>query len=176
MLVDIVVSERALRELYLAPFMIAVRDSNPGSFMTAYNKLNGIHCSENMHLLKDILRDEWKWDGLLVSDWYGTYSTTEAVQAGLDLEMPGPSRWRNMNLTHAVNSGKLDESVLDDRVRNVLNAVNKAQRSGIIEGAPETTRNTHEDRALLRRTAAESIVLLKNEDSLLPFSKNKTVS
>lgn len=69
MLVDINVSERALREIYLAPFMLAVRDANPGSFMTAYNKVNGTHCSENMHLLKDILREEWGWDGLVVSDW-----------------------------------------------------------------------------------------------------------
>lgn len=81
-----------------------------------------------------------------------------------------------MNLTHAVNSGKLDERVLDERVRNVLKTAEKAQASGIIEGAPETTRNTPEDRLLLRRTAAESIVLLKNEGSLLPFAKNKKVS
>jgi len=176
MLVDIVVSERALREIYLLPFMLTVRDSNPGSFMTAYNKLNGTHCSENMHLLKDILREEWGWDGLVVSDWYGTYSTTEAIAAGLDLECPGPSRWRNMNLTHAINSGKLEEEVLDDRVRNVLKAVEKSRKAGIVEGAAEGTRNTPEDRALLRRTAAESIVLLKNENKILPFAKNKTVS
>jgi len=81
-----------------------------------------------------------------------------------------------MNLTHAVNSGKLDETVLDERVRNVLRAVETAQASGIIERSPETTRDTPEDGLLLRRTAAESIVLLKNEGGLLPFAKNKKVS
>ena len=81
-----------------------------------------------------------------------------------------------MNLTHAINSGKLDESVLDDRVRNVLKAVEKAQQSGIVAGAEETTRDTPEDRLLLRRAAADSTVLLKNENNLLPFAKGKKVS
>jgi beta-glucosidase len=106
---------------------------------------------------------------------YGTYSTTEAVEAGLDLEMPGPSRWRTVTLSHAVNSGKMEMTVLDSAVRNVLCAVEKAQESGIPENAPETTRNTKEDRLLLRRTAANSIVLLKNEGNILPLKANRTV-
>lgn len=172
---SIVVSDRALREIYLLPFMLAVRDSQPGSFMTSYNKLNGTHCSEHKKLLRDILRKEWGWKGLIVSDWYGTYSTTEAIEAGLDLEMPGPSRWRTITLSHAVNSGKMEMKALDSAVRNVLHAVKKGQESGIPENAKERTRNTKADRLLLRRTAASSIVLLKNYGGILPLKANKTV-
>ncbi|KFZ13985.1 hypothetical protein V502_06320 [Pseudogymnoascus sp. VKM F-4520 (FW-2644)] len=176
MSVSIVVSDRALREIYLLPFMLAVRDSQPGSFMTSYNKLNGTHCSEHKKLLQNILRKEWGWKGLIVSDWYGTYSTTEAIEAGLDLEMPGPSRWRTITLSHAVNSGKMEMEVLDSAVRNVLRAVKKGQESGIPENAKETTRNTKADRLLLRRTAASSIVLLKNDGGILPLKANKTTA
>ncbi|KAK9427681.1 glycoside hydrolase superfamily [Lipomyces doorenjongii] len=176
MSVNITVGNRALREIYLLPFMIAIRDSRPGSIMTAYNKVNGIHCSENKKLLQDVLRNEWSWDGLLVSDWYGTYSTTEAIDAGLDLEMPGPTRWRTIALSHAVSSGKVEEKLVDARVRNVLSAVKKAHKSGIPTEFKETTRNTKADRLLLRRAAADSIVLLKNDDNILPLKSNRTTA
>lgn len=107
---------------------------------------------------------------------YGTYSTTEAIEAGLDLEMPGPSRWRTITVSHAVSSGKLDEKVLNARVRNVLTAVKKARKSGIRPGSEETIRNTKADQLLMRRAAADSIVLLKNEGSILPLKTNRSVS
>lgn len=107
---------------------------------------------------------------------YGTYSTTEAIEAGLDLELPGPTRWRSITLSHAVASGKLDEQVLDDRVRNVLNAVKKAGKSGIPSDFEETTRDTEATRLLLRQAAADSIVLLKNKDATLPLKTNRIVS
>ncbi|KAL6787336.1 putative beta-glucosidase I [Trichoderma sp. SZMC 28012] len=176
MAVNVTVNARALREIYLLPFMIAIRDANPGSIMTAYNKLNGTHCSENHELLADILRGEWKWDGLVVSDWYGTYSTSEAIRAGLDLEMPGPSRWRTITLSHAVSSGKIDEKVLDDRARNVLSTIKKASKSQISPDIEETTRTTKADRLLLRRAAAESIVLLKNQENILPFKTSRSTA
>ncbi|KAK5210282.1 hypothetical protein LTS13_000823 [Exophiala xenobiotica] len=176
MSVNITVSDRALREIYLLPFMLAIRDSNPGAIMTAYNKLNGTHCSENVKLLRDILRGEWGWQGLLMSDWYGTYSTCEAIAAGLDLEMPGPSRWRDLGLTHAVNCGKLDEKVIDDRARNVLEAVQKAGKSGIPQGCGETTLDTPGQRSLLREAAADSVVLLKNSMGTLPLQKSKSTA
>ncbi|KAI5200586.1 hypothetical protein E4T39_05715 [Aureobasidium subglaciale] len=171
-----IVTERALREIYLAPFQIALKHCQAGAIMTAYNKVNGVHAAENEHILKDILRGEWGWEGLITSDWFGTYSTTRAIKAGLDLEMPGPSRWRGAALTHAVTANKVKKSELDSRVRAVLNLVNTGIRSGIPENAPELTLDRPEDRALARQVAAESQVLLKNEDGVLPFSKDKRIA
>ncbi|KAK0388796.1 hypothetical protein NLU13_5039 [Sarocladium strictum] len=173
---NVIVTSRALREIYLLPFMIAISIGKPRAVMTAYNKVNGTHVAESKELLQGVLRDEWKFDGLVMSDWFGTYSTTGAIQAGLDLEMPGPTRWRGVALSHAVASNKVTEDELDDRVRNVLNFINDSQAAGVPENAPETELNRPEDQALLRRAAAESIVLLKNEGNILPFAKSKTTA
>ena len=175
MAVDSILTDRALREIYLMPFMLAIKISKPQAVMTAYNKVNGTHVSEN-HKTIDILRKDWDWQGLLMSDWYGTYTTSEAINAGLDLEMPGPTRWRTDALTHAVTSNKVKEHVLDESVREVLKIIKLASKSGILEGQKEGIKDHPEDRALLRRVAAESIVLLKNENSTLPLDKTKTVA
>ncbi|KAI4854348.1 hypothetical protein E4T44_00234 [Aureobasidium sp. EXF-8845] len=171
-----IVTERALREIYLAPFQITLKHCQAGAIMTAYNQINGTHAAENEHILKDILRGEWGWDGLITSDWFGTYSTTGAIKAGLDLEMPGPPRWRGDALMHAVTAGKVKKSELNDRVRAVLGLVNSGIRSGISENAPELTLDRPEDRALAREVAAQSQVLLKNEENILPFSKEKRIA
>ncbi|KAH6662238.1 glycosyl hydrolase family 3 N terminal domain-containing protein [Halenospora varia] len=176
MAVNSIITERALREIYLLPFQIAVRDSKPGSFMTAYNKVNGIHVNEDPKFVEKILRGEWAWEGLVMSDWYGTYSTTEAIKAGLDLEMPGPSRWRAGLLKHALISKKITEGTLDKRVREVLKLVSRVSKTGIPENAPETSRDIPETSDLLRELAGEAIVLLKNEKSALPLRKDKTVA
>lgn len=107
---------------------------------------------------------------------FGTYSTTEAIQAGLDLEMPGPTRWRGPALSHAVVANKVNISELDDRVRAVLNLVNRASRSDVPENASEHRLDRTQDRQLLRRVASESIVLLKNEENVLPFRKAKRIA
>ncbi|THZ02459.1 hypothetical protein D6C92_00591 [Aureobasidium pullulans] len=171
-----IVTERALREIYLAPFQIALKHCQAGAIMTAYNKINGTHAAENEHILKDILRGEWKWDGLITSDWFGTYSTTGAIKAGLDLEMPGPSRWRGEALMHAVTANKVKKSELNDRVRAVLRLVNSGLRTGIPENAPELELDRPEDRTLARQVAAQSQVLLKNEGNILPFDKDKRIA
>ncbi|RDW64974.1 beta-glucosidase-5 [Coleophoma cylindrospora] len=176
MAVNSILTERALREIYLLPFMLAIKLSQAGAIMTAYNQVNGVHAAENAHLLKDILRDEWKWDGLIMSDWFGTYSTTGAIKAGLDLEMPGPTRWRGAALTHAVTSNKVKMSTLDARVRAVLKLVNTAIKSGVPEAATEHRLDREQDRQLLRGVAAQSIVLLKNEEEVLPFNKEKRIA
>ncbi|KAF4443303.1 hypothetical protein F53441_11454 [Fusarium austroafricanum] len=177
MAVDVQVTERALREVYLLPFMIAVEMASPRVFMTAYNKVNGTHAPDNQHLLQDILRDEWKWNGLVVSDWFGTYSTTEAINAGQDLEMPGPTRWRGETLVHAVTSNKIKRSTLDERVRNVLKLVKHSiENTAIPPNAPETQLQSHENNRLLREAAAESVVLLKNEKGVLPLDPTKRVA
>lgn len=171
-----IVSERALRELYLMPFQIVQRDAKPYAFMTAYNLLNGLHCSENPRLLQDILREEWKFDGLVMSDWFGVYSTTEAIKAGLDLEMPGPSYIRGDQITTAIRCGKLKVPDIDCRVRTVLRFIQKLLPLGIPSNAPEKTIESPEISALLRRLSSESIVLLKNENMVLPLQKNKSTA
>ncbi|WAO91593.1 Beta-glucosidase [Fusarium falciforme] len=175
MAVDSLVTERALREIYALPFQIAVRDSNPGSFMTSYNKVNGVHVSENLNMIEKIVRKEWGWQGLVTSDWYGTYSTVESLEAGLDIEMPGPTRWRGQMLLHALMSRKIDMEVINERVRQVLKLVHRAVQTGIPENAPEQGRDTPETASLLRTIASEAIVLLKNENNALPFKKDKKV-
>ncbi|KAJ5650218.1 Beta-glucosidase [Penicillium longicatenatum] len=176
MAVNSIVTDRAMREIYLLPFMIAIALGEPDAVMTAYNKVNGLHASENRELLQGILHEEWGWDGLVMSDWFGTYSTSEAVNAGLDLEMPGPPRWRGGALSHAITANKIPVASLNARVRAVLKLVQKASKSGIPEKAPETQLNRAEDRALLRRIASEAIVLLKNEENILPLNKNKPIA
>lgn len=168
-----VVTERALREIYAKPFQIAVRDASPAAFMTGYNGVNGTYCSENRKLLAGMLRGEWGWDGLVMSDWYGTYSTTESVHAGLDVEMPGPPMFRGEALKFNVSTDKVREHVLDERVRAVLELVNKCAASGVKEGQEERAENTPETAELLRRIGGESLVLLKNDNDILPLKKDK---
>lgn len=173
--VSSIVTQRALREIYLLPFQVAMSICKPTCIMTAYNRVNGIHASERKDLLDTVLRKEWGWDGLIMSDWYGTYSTSEAVLAGLDLEMPGETKWRGPALMHAVSFNKVPEFVLDDRVRNMLELVNFAERSGIPQNAEETTLNRPQDQTLLRQAAAQSVVLLKNKGNILPLDKSKSI-
>ncbi|KAJ5941312.1 hypothetical protein N7516_001480 [Penicillium verrucosum] len=170
--VNSILTNRALREIYLMPFQLAMRICRSQCVMTAYNKVNGTHVSENKAIIDDILRKEWGWEGLVMSDWFGTYSTSDAIIAGLDIEMPGKPRWRGEALAHAVSSNKVAQYQLDERVRNILNLVNWVDPLGIPEGAPEKALNRPEDQALLRRAAAESVVLMKNEGDILPLKKD----
>ncbi|KAJ4174130.1 hypothetical protein NW754_004545 [Fusarium falciforme] len=120
--VDTIVGERALREIYLKPFEIAVKEAKPGAIMTAYNKVNGIHADSQPFLLQKVLRGDWGWDGLVMSDWGGVNSTAGALNAGLDLEMPGPTRWRKVDqVLEAIKEGKVTEQVIDDRALHILN-------------------------------------------------------
>ncbi|PKY07263.1 putative beta-glucosidase I [Aspergillus campestris IBT 28561] len=173
--VDSIVTRRAMREIYLLPFQQAMKICQSACIMTAYNKVNGHHVSENKEIITDILRTEWGWDGLVMSDWFGTYSTSDAILAGLDLEMPGKTRWRGTALAHAISSNKVPEFVVDERVRNVLNLVNWVDPLNIPSNAPEKALNRPEDQALLRQAAAESVVLMKNQDNILPLSKDKSI-
>ncbi|CAI7650624.1 unnamed protein product [Penicillium pancosmium] len=176
MAVNSIVTDRALREIYLLPFQVAIALGQPDAIMTAYNKVNGLHAAENPTLLREILRGEWSWDGLVMSDWFGTYSTTEAINAGLDLEMPGPPRWRGAALNHAITSNKITAATLNDRVRAVLKLVQKAAKSGVPDHAPETQLDRPEDRKLLRKIASEAVVLMKNQDNILPLDRQKEIA
>ncbi|KAJ0383589.1 hypothetical protein COL922a_010206 [Colletotrichum nupharicola] len=164
------VSERTLREMHLLPFQIAVKNANPWCFMTAYHRINGTHASEDPWLLGDILRKKWGWDGLIMSDWFGTYSTSEAVNAGLDLEMPEPARWRGELLMWAVLCRKVKEATINERVRSLLNLINKVQPALNHRRDERTQGDTEDKRRVCRKVASDSIVLLKNERSVLPLN------
>ena len=170
--VDCLITPRALREVYLRPFQIVARDAKPGALMTSYNKVNGQHVVDNPHMLQGILRDEWKWDPLIVSDWYGTYTTVDALVAGMDLEMPGVSRYRGKYIESAMQARLIKQSTIDARVRNVLKFVQKASQLKVSE--VQKGRDLPEDRALNRQVCGNSIVLLKNDDLILPLAKNIT--
>ncbi|KIV91902.1 hypothetical protein PV10_06392 [Exophiala mesophila] len=163
-----IVSARALREIHLRPFQIAARDVNPGALMTAYNKLNGHHSSETP-LIETILRGEWKWNPLVMSDWFGTYVGHSAINAGLDLEMPGPTIFRGEGLKTALATGDVKQSALAQRARTVLNFVRKASHAPVSE--TEGQRDCLQDRLLNRELCDSSIVLLQNEGKLLPLPK-----
>ncbi len=171
--VDTIVTERALREIYLKPFQIAMRDSNPRTLMTAYNKVNGEHVSQSKRLLVEILRKEWGFDGLTMSDWFGVYSTKESLDAGLNLEMPGPTRFRQEATTsHALYSKQIHEDVINDNARHVLNFINECLDVGIPKDVVESPNESPDASALLRKIGDESIVLLKNENNILPLAKS----
>lgn len=173
--VDTIITERALREVYLKPFQIAVREANPKSIMTAYNKINGEHVSQLKKFLQQILRDEWKWDGMTMSDWYGVYLTKESLDAGLNLEMPGPTRFRqDIQTTHKVVCNEIHRDVIDENVRRVLHFVNDCLAAGIPKDQPESENTDPAAGELLRKIGGESLVLLKNEDNILPLKADKS--
>jgi len=171
------VRERALREIYLPPFQAAVREAKTWTVMAAYNLVNGIAASEHPYLLTDILRNEWGFDGVVVSDWFfSVKSTAASVNAGLDLEMPGPPMWRGEKLLQAVEHGEVKEATIDASVRRLLQLMVKAGIFEHPEEAPEQAIDRPEHRALIREAAAEGIVLLKNEQRVLPLQSDHLTS
>ncbi|QGA18987.1 hypothetical protein EYB26_006672 [Talaromyces marneffei] len=168
--VDCLITPRALREVYLRPFQIVARDAKPGAMMTSYNKINGKHVADNRELLEGVVRNEWQWQPLIMSDWYGTYTTIDSMLAGVDLEMPGVSRYRGKYIDSAVQARLIKQSTIDARSRNVLNFVKRASQTKV--SPVEQGRDFPEDRKLNRTLCSNSVVLLKNEQSILPLSKN----
>ena len=161
--------ERALREIYLAPFEIAVKLGHPATVMCSYNKINGIHASDNKKLLTDILRDEWGFDGVVITDWGALYDRREAYRAGCDLNMPGGSKYMEKATLAAVKNGELDEALIDKTVERILRMV---ERGSAIKPC-EVDLDAHH--SLAREIATEGAVLLKNEDSVLPLEESETV-
>lgn len=172
-----VVTQRALREIYLEPFRLAVKHSNPKAMMTLYNYVNGEHALQLHWLLEEVLRGEWGWEGLVMLDWFGNFSTRELLVGGMDLEMPGPLKLRLPEvLVHIIKSRELCEDIVDERVRNLLKLVKWCKKSNLQERGPElAANNTPETRAMLNRVALEAVVLLKNDD-LLPLKKTEKIA
>ena len=164
------VDERSLREIYLPAFEVAVKKAKPWTVMCAYNKLNGIYGSENHRLLVDILKNEWGFEGLVVSDWGAVHERVHSLKAGLDLEMPGPRERRVKSVVEAVRAKLLDESSLDESVRRILGIVFKAAE--ITKGGSFDAVAHH---ALARRIAAEGMVLLKN-NGILPLKDHRRIA
>ncbi len=163
------IDERPLRELYLLPFEAAVKEAGVWAVMAAYNKVNGTHVSEQRRLLTEILKREWGFDGLVMSDWFGTYSTAEASNAGLDLEMPGPTKHRGEKLVQAVRAGEVSEDLLRESARRLLRLYSRVGAFADPVIPEEQAIDRPEHRALIRQAGAEGIVLLKNT-GLLPIN------
>ena len=170
---DSVVGERTLRELYLTGFEIVVKEAKPKTIMSSYNLINGTYANENRHLLMDILRGEWGFDGAVVTDWGGSNDHALGVQNGSTLEMPAPGGDAVRELMQAVQSGKITEADVDARLDELLTLVFDTHAA---VQSHSRTFDADAHHALARRAAAESIVLLKNENDLLPLAEGAKVA
>ena len=166
--IDAQIDERPLREVYLAAFEKVVKKANPWTIMAAYNQINGDFATENEYLLQDILRDEWGYDNLIVSDWWAIHDRVKALKAGLDLEMPGADPVNDQKIVDAVEAGELSQEIVDESAARVLDLILKAQ---------ETEKNTElpaeEHHQLAKEIAGDTIILLKNQGDLLPLTEAK---
>lgn len=166
------IDERALHEIYLGAFEGAVRNAKPWTVMSSYNRVNGRYVGENKELLTDILRDEWGFDGFVVSDWGAVSDRIDGLKAGLDLEMPSSNGARDIKIMEAVQNGTLSEQVLDTTCERILNIVYR-----FVENRDENAVfDLKADHEMARQIAHETITLLKNEDAILPLSKKAKVA
>ncbi|MCJ1384869.1 hypothetical protein MMC17_007987 [Xylographa soralifera] len=171
--IDSVIQERPLRELYLKPFEIAIRESSPWALMTSYNQVNGVHADMNKHTLTEILRGEWKYDGMVMSDWTGINSVAQSIAAGCDLEMPGPAKWRGERAMQAVQNGELSKVDVERSATNVIRLIEKTKGLNGPKETSERSDDTPERRELIRRAGQEGLTLLKN-DGVLPIVDGET--
>lgn len=169
---DSVLDERTLRELYMTAFEIAVKEGHPSTLMCAYPKLNDVHCSDSKALLTDILRTEWGFSGLVVTDWGAMNDRIEGFRAGCDLNMPGGSDYMEKEVLQAVKNGTLPESCVDDSARRVLKLVFRAAET--LKNPAHCDYEAHH--VLAKRAALEGAVLLKNEDGILPLKKDAKIA
>ncbi|MFL7867620.1 MAG: beta-glucosidase [Anaerolineales bacterium] len=172
MLIDTIVDERALREIYLAGYEIAVKEAQPWTVMCSYNKINGTYASDHKTLMNDILREEWGHEGIVVTDWGAMNERVASLKAGVELEMPGSKNGNTEKIIAAVQAGDLDESILDNAVERILKMIFKAEE-GLSQDFSYDVQAHH---ALARKVAAEGAVLLKNENDLLPLNKGSKVA
>jgi len=168
--------ERALREIYLPHFKMVVEQADPWTVMAAYNKVRGKYCCANPYLLTDILKDEFGFKGVVVSDWGAVHSTVPSANAGLDLEMPGPGRYFSDDLLKAVQNGDVKEDVIDDKVRRLLRIMFLAGLFDEPDPALQGALNSPEHAKLAQKLAEEAIVLLQNNYDVLPLDVSKLKS
>lgn len=173
MVSDSVVDMRALRELYLTNFEIAVKEGHPKAIMSSYNRINGTYANDNVWLLTDVLRKEWGFDGFVVTDWGGSNDHAQSVRAGGNLEMPGTGGDSDHEIIAALQSGSLSSEELDQRVDELLDVI-LSTHPATASGPREFDADAHH--ALARKAAAETVVLLKNEGDILPLSSGTHVA
>lgn len=173
MSMDAVVDERALREIYLTGFEIAVKEGNAKAIMSAYNQVNGVYANENPELLLDILRKEWGFDGIVVTDWGGSNDHTEGVKCRSNLEMPAPGLDSARQIIQAVENGSLKEDTLNQCVTDLVKAILELNNS---RKSSDYSYNIEKHHELAKKAAVESTVLLKNEDNILPLSAKSKVA
>ncbi len=171
---DSVVDERTFREIYTTGFEIAVKEGKAKSIMSAYNEVNGIYANENKHMLQEILVDEWGFDGFVVSDWGGSNDHALGVKNGSHLEMPGTGKAGMNDIIRAVKNGDLEEAILDQRLDELLDVIFATHRATEDAKGKQFDVEAHHD--LARKAAEESIVLLKNEDNILPLKPGTKVA
>lgn len=172
MSIDEIVDERALRELYLEGFRYAVMEGKPGTIMSSYNKVNGEYANENHHLLKEILVDEWGFDGVVVTDWGGNNDRVAGLSAGNHLEMPSSGGVTDLEVVEAVKRGIISEQLVDERVDKLLSLIFKSEKNK--QDSAKVDYKEHHQKAI--EFAKRSMVLLKNEEKILPLNKNQTVA
>ncbi len=172
MIIDSVVDERTLREIYLTAFEIAVKKSQPWTIMNSYNKINGVYASDNEYLQKKILRDDWGFEGIVVSDWGAVNDRIEGFKNGNELEMPSSFGINDKKICDAVRNGKLSESVVDDNADRMLTLIKKSE-AAFKDGYTYDKEAHHK---LAAKICGQSIVLLKNEDKILPVGKEKKIA
>lgn len=172
MIVDAIVDDRALNEIYLKGFEIAVKKAKPWTVMCSYNKINGSYGSENHYLLTEVLREKWGYEGTTVTDWGAANDRVEGIKAGLDLEMPGSNGAFDKDIIEAVKDGSLNESDVDKAVENLLKLVLKSHENK--NDNYKYDKEVHHK--LAKKIAEESSVLLKNEDDILPINKEKSIA
>ncbi len=166
------IDERTFREIYLASFEAAVKEAKPWTVMCSYNRINGVYASENHRLLTEILRDEWGFDGYVMSDWGAVNQRVDGLKAGLELEMPGGNVANDQKIINAVQNGELEESVLDEaceRMLTVLYRYVEQKKDGVVF-------DRDADHEVARRVASQCMVLLRNEDNVLPLKKEQKVA
>jgi len=171
---DSIMDERTLREIYLTGFEIAVKEGHAKSIMSSYNRINGVYANENPHLLQEILRDEWGFDGFVVSDWGASNDHVEGVRAGSHLEMPTTGGDSDLELVEAVKSGKFSEELLDQRVDELLDVVLSTRKAVDKFKSKDFFMDAHH--VIAAKASEQSIVLLKNEGSILPLKKGTKVA
>ena len=173
--VDVVVSDRALREIYFPAFEAAVKEGNAYSIMSAYNKIWDQYCAHNPRLLQEILRYEWGFDGVVISDWSGVHDTKEAAEAGMDIEMSVTYNFDEYffanPMIHAVEKGIVKEEIIDDKIRNILRLMYKINMFS--DNRKKGAYNSYENRQKTLEIARESIILLKNEENILPLKEKE---
>ena len=170
--IDSVVDERTLREIYLTAFEIAVKKAQPWTIMTAYNKVNGTYSSENRHLVKEILKDEWGFEGIAVTDWGAANDRILGIENGNELEMPSSNGYYDKKICTAVRNSKLSESVVDEAADRILTLIKKSEAN--LKDSYTYDKEAHH--ALAAKVYSESIVLLKNDDNILPIAKDKKIA